>query len=159
MRSSTYVPSLFRSSLLYRYSWKEQRSRLVNCGYFTKIVLYDYVGGILGLTRDGSTWRLNLTQAMREGDHEIAPTGQGGAVSIEFNLLYRWHSTTSEPDAAWIEKEFKTMFPDKDLKTISVQEFVKAATSNIRRTPEDVKEWTFGGWDYFLSLSNWPRAD
>jgi hypothetical protein len=35
------------------------RSRLVNCGLFMQIILGDYVGGILGLVRDGLTWRLN----------------------------------------------------------------------------------------------------
>ena len=36
-----------------------QRSRLVNCGYFMKVILGDYVGAILGLIRDGNTWRLD----------------------------------------------------------------------------------------------------
>lgn len=35
------------------------RSRLVNCGWFTQIILGDYVGAILGLSRDGSCWRLD----------------------------------------------------------------------------------------------------
>lgn len=36
-----------------------QRARLVNCGFFMKVILGDYVGVILGLVRDGSTWRLD----------------------------------------------------------------------------------------------------
>lgn len=36
-----------------------QRARLVNCGYFMHIILGDYVGAILGLVRDGSSWRLD----------------------------------------------------------------------------------------------------
>jgi linoleate 10R-lipoxygenase len=35
------------------------RARLVNCGLFVQIILGDYVGAILGLARDGLTWRLN----------------------------------------------------------------------------------------------------
>jgi linoleate 10R-lipoxygenase len=123
----------------------EQRARLVNSGYFAKIVLHDYVGGILGLTRDCSPWRLNLTQAMRQGDHEIAPTGHGGAVSCEFNLLYRWHSTTSEPDAAWIGEVFKRIANGKDVKALKVEDFAKAAMTNMGRTPKDPRQWTFGG--------------
>ena len=34
------------------------RSRLVNCGFFMQIILGDYVGAILGLVRDGLSWRL-----------------------------------------------------------------------------------------------------
>jgi linoleate 10R-lipoxygenase len=120
------------------------RARLVNSGYFAKIVLHDYVGGILGLTRDGSAWRLNLTQAMRQGDHEIAPTGEGGAVSCEFNTLYRWHTTTSDPDAQWISQVFQRLVPEKRPEEIQVREFAMAAMKSMN-APEDVREWTFGG--------------
>jgi linoleate 10R-lipoxygenase len=46
------------------------RARLVNSGYFAKVVLHDYVGGILGLTRDCSPWRLNLVCGNR-GEHRL----------------------------------------------------------------------------------------
>lgn len=35
------------------------RARLVNTAFFMQVILRDYVGVILGLVRDGSTWRLN----------------------------------------------------------------------------------------------------
>lgn len=35
------------------------RARLVNCGFFMKVILGDYVGAILGLARDGLAWRLD----------------------------------------------------------------------------------------------------
>jgi linoleate 10R-lipoxygenase len=35
------------------------RTRLVNCGFFMQIILGDYVAAILGLVRDGITWRLD----------------------------------------------------------------------------------------------------
>lgn len=46
---------------------------------------------------------------MRQIDHEVSPQGQGNVVSIEFNLLYRWHATISEQDAKWTEDEFARM--------------------------------------------------
>jgi hypothetical protein len=85
------------------------RSRLVNCGLFTQIILGDYVGAILGLVRDGLDWRLDPLQSMRQVDHEVSPQGQGNVVSIEFNLLYRWHASISEQDAKWTEDEFTKM--------------------------------------------------
>lgn len=48
-----------------------QRARLVNTGYFMQIILRDYVGAILGLTRDGSSWRL---------DPLMVSTGGGGCL-------------------------------------------------------------------------------
>lgn len=35
------------------------RARLVNCGHFVNIIFSDYVGAILGLIKDASTWRLD----------------------------------------------------------------------------------------------------
>lgn len=35
------------------------RARLVNTAFFMQVILRDYVGVILGLVRDGSTWRLD----------------------------------------------------------------------------------------------------
>lgn len=34
-------------------------------------------------------------------------TGFGNSVSVEFNLLYRWHSATSKRDEEWTERLFE----------------------------------------------------
>jgi linoleate 10R-lipoxygenase len=52
-------------------------------------------------------------QPIRGLDHSFTPVGEGNVVSVEFNLLYRWHSTLSEKDTEWFEESiFKTAFPD-----------------------------------------------
>ncbi|KAH9175686.1 heme peroxidase [Lactarius sanguifluus] len=121
-----------------------QRARLVNTGYFMQIILRDYVGSILGLVRDGSSWRLDPLMSTRDIDHEVSPRGEGNVVSIEFNLLYRWHAAVSEPDEEWTEKLFAESMKGVDMKTVSVKDF----TANARRAMNpgpDVKKWTFGG--------------
>jgi linoleate 10R-lipoxygenase len=45
-----------------------QRARLVNAAYFVQVILRDYVGAILGLARDGSSWRLDPLMVNREDD-------------------------------------------------------------------------------------------
>lgn len=57
-------------------------------------------------------------QTMRKLNHELSPTGQGNAVSIEFNLLYRWHATLSRPDSDWVAGFFSRAFPGQDLSTV-----------------------------------------
>ncbi|EJU01027.1 linoleate diol synthase [Dacryopinax primogenitus] len=122
-----------------------ERTRLVNSGFFARVVLYDYVGGILGMTRDGSAFRLNLDQQIRRSDHEIAPLGEGNQISAEFNLLYRWHASTSAPDKEWIDDTFKTILQGKPYNQVTVEDFTTAAGKFMRPNDPDPKKWEFGG--------------
>ena len=47
------------------------------------------------------------------------PVGEGNVVSIEFNLLYRWHATLSEKDTAWTGAAFNEIFEGEDLSKVS----------------------------------------
>jgi hypothetical protein len=58
-------------------------------------------------------------ETIREIDHEFSPQGQGNVVSLEFNLLYRWHACVSEQDTEWTEGEFNRIFKGKDFSTVS----------------------------------------
>ncbi|KAH9475928.1 Linoleate 10R-lipoxygenase [Psilocybe cubensis] len=121
-----------------------QRARMVNCGFFMQIILGDYVGAILGLVRDGSDWRLDPLMPIRDSDHQLVPTGQGNVVSVEFNLLYRWHATLSQPDTTYTTNTFNKLFDGADPKDITVQTFKQAAHKYLI-PPANVQEWTFGG--------------
>jgi len=59
-------------------------------------------------------------QSFRELGHELSPQGQGNVVSLEFNLLYRWHACVSQQDADWTEAEFAQLFKGKDLSKVSL---------------------------------------
>ncbi|KAJ3839678.1 heme peroxidase [Lentinula raphanica] len=124
------------------------RSRLVNCGFFMKVILGDYVGAILGLARDGSNWRLDPLMEMRRLSHEFAPRGEGNVVSLEFNLLYRWHATLSRQDKAWTEKLFKETLQQDGINVkfdqLQPAQFFKAA-AKVLNVNKDVRTWTFDG--------------
>jgi linoleate 10R-lipoxygenase len=81
---------------------------------------------------------------MRDSDHELAPRGEGASVSVEFNMLYRWHATTSAPDAAWIGAAFEKMMPGKPYTDITPQDFAKAARTFL--VPDrDLRKWAPAG--------------
>ncbi|KAG7089000.1 hypothetical protein E1B28_012947 [Marasmius oreades] len=121
------------------------RARLVNSAYFVQVILGDYVGAILGQVRDGQDWRLNPLVEMRQVNHELAPRGEGNAVSIEFNLLYRWHATLSREDEGWTEAMLqKYLGQDADLSTVTPTQFYVAAVKALQY-PDDPREWTFNG--------------
>ncbi|KAJ7206545.1 heme peroxidase [Mycena pura] len=114
------------------------RARLVTCGYFMQITLGDYVGAILGLVRDGYAWRLDTLSQSRKS-HDPLPRGEGNVVSMEFNLMYRWHATLSEQDTEWTENHFKELFETEDLSNLTMPHKIK----NAMITDPDPRRWTF----------------
>ncbi|KIK81042.1 hypothetical protein PAXRUDRAFT_833129 [Paxillus rubicundulus Ve08.2h10] len=120
------------------------RARLVNTAFFMQIILTDYVGGILGLVRDGLTWRLNPLAPFREPDHEISPRGSGNAVSVEFNLLYHWHASISAEDEKRLNGLFGQIFEGKDPRTVSIKEFREVIREKVVPSG-DAQTWTFDG--------------
>ncbi|KAJ7191786.1 heme peroxidase [Mycena pura] len=114
------------------------RARLVTCGYFMQIILGDYVGAILGLVRDGYAWRLDTLSQSRKS-HDPLPRGEGNVVSIEFNLMYRWHATLSEQDTEWTENHFKELFETEDPSNLTIPHLMK----NAMIPDPDPRRWTF----------------
>ncbi|KAJ6467001.1 heme peroxidase [Mycena sanguinolenta] len=120
-----------------------EKARLINSLYFMQIILGDYVGAILGLVRDGYSWRLDPLSQSREPTHDLTPRGEGNVVSIEFNLLYRWHATLSKKDTEWTEDLFKELFEveGKDFGSLTAQDFFKVL-QKMKADP-DPRKWTF----------------
>ncbi|KAF5356621.1 hypothetical protein D9758_008203 [Tetrapyrgos nigripes] len=131
-----------------------QRARLVNTGTYIKIILGDYVGAILGQVRDGKDWRLDTLAQSRSMSHDVSPRGEGNVVSVEFNLLYRWHATLSETSERWTENEFKAALKDAglvdgkspiDYAALTPSDFGEAAATLAKKyRMANVREWTFG---------------
>lgn len=93
--------------------------------------------------RKGLTWSLDPFEEVRNADHTFLERGQGNAVSVEFNCLYRWHATTSIQDEEWIRKAFTKFFGDKNPEELTPQDFGKAAHKAQAMEP-DAEHWTFG---------------
>lgn len=121
-----------------------QTARLINCAWFANVVFSDYFAAILGLTRTGTSWWLNPFDQIRKEDHSLAERGMGNSVSVEFNCLYRWHATTSEPDERWIGKVFEKFFEGKKPEEVTPMDFGKGAVKAQKMMP-DIEHWTFGG--------------
>lgn len=85
-----------------------QTGRLVTTALYVNIILMEYVRTILNLNRVDTLW--NLDPRSEQGNALFGkdiPEAEGNQCSAEFNLVYRWHSTVSERDAAWTERAMK----------------------------------------------------
>ncbi|KAJ5953170.1 hypothetical protein N7454_000066 [Penicillium verhagenii] len=81
-----------------------QTGRLITCGLYINITLYDYLRTIVNLNRTNSTWCLDPRAQMEKAG--ATPSGLGNQCSVEFNLAYRWHSAIAAGDEKWIDQVY-----------------------------------------------------
>jgi len=136
-----------------------QTARLINCQHFVNVVITDYVGGVMGMAARGGGWPGNA-----EALHEInlngrkVSRGDGNLVSIEFNILYRWHSTLSKMDEEWFEDTLGHSLGDikPNWNKLPVSEYERG-NKNITPTLP-VKDRTFAGLKR-LPNGHFPDSD
>ncbi|GAA5936650.1 peroxidase/cytochrome P450 family protein [Sporobolomyces koalae] len=122
-----------------------QTARLVNCGWFLQVILGDYIPTILNVNQTDSTWMLDPTKPI--SPFVAGPQverGTGNVVSVEFNILYRWHACIGEKDAAYIEQLIRrhSQTPFAQMTAI---EFARVSKDIAMEMGPDARTWTFGG--------------
>ncbi|KAG8813511.1 hypothetical protein FRC19_002379, partial [Serendipita sp. 401] len=130
------------------------RARLINCAFFMNAILGDYLSGILGTFREASEWCLNPLEEIRKGGKTIVNRAEGNSVSVEFNLLYRWHATLTSKDEEWLEQAVKSLLPrghaalskPKGSFELTEEDF-KIISKNTKEHNEKIPphKWVFGG--------------
>ncbi|KAK0718667.1 linoleate diol synthase [Lasiosphaeria miniovina] len=126
-------------------------ARLVVGGLYINICLHDYLRAITNTHHSASDWTLDPRVEMEQKtvfDGEGTPRGVGNQVSVEFNLLYRFHSCISKKDERWINNFFLQLFPGRnvdELQDVSWVELGQALLEFEQRTPKDPSVRTFGG--------------
>lgn len=82
-----------------------QTARLVTCGLYIQIAIHDYLRCLMLMHEKNTAWTLDPRIPYPEKDnHAGLRRGEGNMVSVEFNLLYRFHSPISRREAAWTEE-------------------------------------------------------
>ncbi|KAJ1708427.1 fatty acid oxygenase PpoC [Aspergillus flavus] len=117
-----------------------QTGRLITCGLYINITLYDYLRTIVNLNRVNSTWCLD-PRAQMEGN-DPTPSGLGNQCSVEFNLAYRWHSAISANDEKWTEQIYEELM-GKPAKDVTVLDLKKGLGKYAMGLSKDPSERTF----------------
>ncbi|KAG7449917.1 heme peroxidase [Guyanagaster necrorhizus] len=123
-----------------------QTARHVNCGHFISLIFGDYVAGFLGLPREGNSWSMNPFDPITTKKGEKVTRGQGNQVSVEFNLLYRWHATIAKEDIKWTQNEFASLFSSagKPTNQVTLDDFKVAAISAYSKIDPEPRKRVFG---------------
>ncbi|THV00228.1 heme peroxidase [Dendrothele bispora CBS 962.96] len=121
-----------------------QTAKLVNCGHFMSMIVGDYVPSFLGVS-EGHTpvWNMKPFGQIKDLTGEVG-RGQGNHVSVEFNVLYRWHSTIAAEDDKWAQEQFKTIF-DKPANQLTEQDFLSTFIKLAAEVNPDPSKRTFAG--------------
>jgi hypothetical protein len=123
-----------------------QTGRLITCGLYVNIILRDYVRVILNLNRTDTTWNLDpREQFFSAFDSEGIPKGVGNQVSMEFNLIYRWHATISNTNEAWVNDFMKKLWPDQEPSELTQTQLFEGFKRWGHSLDSDPGKWTFAG--------------
>jgi len=131
------------------YANKLIRSR-ITCGLYVNIIINDYVRTALNLNRTQSEWSLGSRNSFSAFGQSSIPQGVGNSVSVEFNLIYRWHSAISSRDEKWTNKLMKKALVDSGFDNVepgkaTLPQTMKALEQYLSQFPKDKpEEWTFG---------------
>ncbi|KAI0894095.1 linoleate diol synthase precursor [Annulohypoxylon nitens] len=122
-----------------------QTGRLITCGLYVNIILKDYVRTILNLNRTSSTWSLDPRSHEKKNAFNSKPAAEatGNQVSVEFNLLYRWHSALSKRDEKWVNGEFRKILGGTDPAKAAYEEVLYALAKFRDSMPNDPVERKF----------------
>ena len=122
-----------------------QTARLVTNGLYINIVLNDYVRTILNLQRVESSWNLDPRVDMEKLlGQENLEKATGNQVSVEFNLIYRWHSTISVKGERWVNDHMAKIRPKSKLEYITFEEVSAKISELSAEVPVDPSQRTFG---------------
>ncbi|KAK4223785.1 heme peroxidase [Podospora fimiseda] len=124
-------------------------ARLVVNGLYINIALHDYLRAITNTHASKSDWTLDPRVEIEKQmfDDQGTPRGVGNQVSVEFNLLYRFHSMISKRDEKWTNDFFLKLLPNRtqaDLDKITWEELGRAMMEYERNLPKDPSVREFG---------------
>ncbi|KAF2642870.1 fatty acid oxygenase [Massarina eburnea CBS 473.64] len=123
-----------------------QTARLITSGLYVQVLRNDYIRTILNLQRTDSAWNFDPSKDYPEifGQDNIQK-GIGNQVSVEFNLLYRWHSTVSSRNERFVNDFYDKLIPNTKPEDLTQNELRAGMRAWVTQLPADPAHRTFSG--------------
>jgi hypothetical protein len=119
-------------------------ARLITCGMYIQVAIHDYLRALMGFHQ----WDTNFTLEPRSDiDHHNVSRGIGNQVTVEFNLLYRFHCAISTNDEEYTKKYMKQELKFDDPDEVDLETFVermKVVAAYAKEHPTEPWERNFG---------------
>ncbi|KAH8636174.1 fatty acid oxygenase [Alternaria alternata] len=139
-------PGSYKRAVAKRDNDLFQIARLVTTGLYINIVLKDYVRSILNLQCVDSSANLDprakIEDILGQTDSDKA---RGNQTSAEINMIYRWHSTISMTDEAWLIDHMTKICPDMDIDNMTLEGMRAGVRRHAATPPADPSRRVFAG--------------
>lgn len=136
----------------YDAAWKKldddlfHTARLITCGIYIQVSIHDYLRALMGFHQYDTNFTLD--PRVNQSKAKEVSRGLGNQVTVEFNLLYRFHCAISLGDEEYLEKYLEEEFekkskPDWNPKEMGLQEFLMEMGQVRERAKNDpaVEPW------------------
>lgn len=144
----------------YDAAWKKldddlfHTARLITCGIYIQVSIHDYLRALMGFHQYDTNFTLD--PRVNQLRAKEVSRGLGNQVTVEFNLLYRFHCAISLGDEDYLEKYLEEYFekkskPDWNPKEMGLQEFLMEMAQARERTKNDPP---VEPWDIEFGLKN-----
>ena len=86
----------------------------ITCGMYINISIHDYLRVLMRVHLKNTPWTLDPRKEIPLAmiDPRGVQRGRGNQVSVEFNVLYRFHSPLSRQDVRWTNEFLKNLLKD-----------------------------------------------
>ncbi|KAK2678791.1 hypothetical protein RAB80_003972 [Fusarium oxysporum f. sp. vasinfectum] len=111
-------------------------ARLITCGMYIQISVHDYLRALMGFHQFDTNFTLD---PRADFDQKKTSRGIGNQVTVEFNLLYRFHCAISRKDEAYTEDFMKKVLHFRDPSNTSLPEFLGTMAAVKQKAAEDHK--------------------
>ena len=98
-------------------------ARLITCGLYIQVSIHDYLRALMGFHQFNTNFTLDPRLDI---NHRSVSRGIGNQVTVEFNLLYRFHCAITQKDEAYTEDFMTESFKFADPKNVPLDQFISA---------------------------------
>ncbi|KAK1977598.1 linoleate diol synthase [Colletotrichum cereale] len=135
--------------MAWKAAWDKQdddlfnTARLITQGMYVNISIHDYLRTLMGFHQFDSDFTLD---PRKDFDQKKTTRGIGNQVTVEFNLLYRFHCAISLRDEEYTKEYMEAALGIKEPDHLSLPEFLKVMSYEKQKgvKPEEPWQVTFG---------------
>ncbi|KAK3380521.1 putative prostaglandin G/H synthase 2/cyclooxygenase 2, pgh2/cox2 [Lasiosphaeria ovina] len=132
-------------------------ARLITCGMYIQISVHDYLRALMGFHQFNTNFTLD---PRADFDQKKTSRGIGNQVTVEFNLLYRFHCAISLKDEAYTEEFMQKVMGFRDPRNTPLPVFLQTMAAIKQKAADDKKKGKEAPelWEVTFGIPDPPKS-